>query len=888
MSWNYTPEQRDSIDKLRVAVNKLAQILDDNETSGIISNEQKKTLTGIKNRSKKILDKLDSQNFTVAIVGLENAGKSSFANALMGIYDLLPTDKFRCTYTIAEIRWGQENKGEVSFYTYEEFNEKFIGLVNQIANFNGVVDFRNLDWAQNIKPVLKPNADKNVTADVESMLNNKNHILPLLKGQTTPFKETELTTPAFQRYITGKVAGNFEGYPYAVKGITIWSARFEKMENILLYDAPGYNSTTQSHKTQSEDITKEADAVILVVSILEGAEIKSTQTAIFGKDTEGKDNCGTKFEDKTLIFGNKADLLLTDMAKENPDKNDDPKDSIEKLRVSAQENNIAKPEYVVLGSVRRYENGTPGSEYDGGNARESALLSKELGLSQEISDNGVCGVDLLFEKLTYYYQHDRTDVLIKSVRNILGEMEESIKSLTTEYNAIEADDGGRLYIDATINLYEFKYFSSEVIQSEVDTIRETKPFSKSLRKKLEENENIFQIQSDTSEALIRVKRGLDINITGIYPASDIDKPFRKSVYDIFFENIKNAVETEMTKKKSEIYKLLKDKFLEIMGMTGTSPRDEKVRKQISQNVDELFRRLWNEKNEEQSDSIGVGDFDLLLTVLILCPFKPTERLSYIEKNLDAFKALATYYAADSQTNGQAEFFAKILTQKDATGNQPLMANATTVKQALSDYFSGAIYPPTLKVQDLPLDVWAQKFMTHGIYTIPDDFKKNINPAVKRGGISNDDKIDLLNDEIENYIAQRPVVQSDESHLPTEITEEWLEKIANLEHNAIKTEKDMLRVLNNDIETLRSFAKGALVESINIERNFLSGVARNTRIIRSGMEKAHRRELFKQWVVDNLKLIKVEEFKGIDAAKLANLKRKKFAQDVEAIIKTLQN
>ena len=897
MSWNYTPEQMASIAKLRGAVNKLTDILNDNETGDVISYEQKNTLFQIKERSKKILDKLDSQNFTVAIVGLENAGKSSFANALMGIYNLLPTENIRCTYTITEIRWGQQNRGAVSFYTEAEFDEKFVALVKQISNINGTVHFRTADLGKILdRNVLKPNADKNIQADITNILNNRNNIAPLLTGNTEQFNESQLTTDYFRKYITGKAgSGDFEGYPYAVKKITIWSTRFEKMENILLYDAPGYDSTTQSHKIQSEDITKEADAVILVVSILEGAEIKSTQTAIFGKNNNGRDSYGTKFEDKTLIFGNKADLLLTDV-------NVNPKKVIDKLRTSARDSNIAKPEYIFLGSVRRYENGEAGNEYAGGNERESALLSEELNLPQEISGKGVCGVDLLFEKLNYYYQHVRADVLIKSVKNILGEMEESIKNLNTEYNAVEADDGGRLYIDATINLYEFKYFSSDDIQSEIDNIRESKPFSNPLKEKLKTNEDIFPNQSKSSEALRLVKRGMRLNTTGIYPVPEIDSKFRNSIYNIFLGNIKNAVDAEITKKKLDIYKLLKDKFLEIMGMTEDSPKDEKVREKLFQSVNELFNKLWNEKNEDKTDSLGIGDFDLLLQALILYPFKSKQRLGYVINNLAAFESLATYYAADSETGGQTEFFMKILAQQDAQGTQSSSANTAankrkSVEQALQEFFSTIAYPGFMQPLDfrkMPSDRWAKELTTHGIYAVPSDLKKKIESLAKRGGIANDEKINLIDTEIKNYAAQNPVVPTSEpttaniDESTIEINEEWLKKISNLKAGSMVTEDEMLAVLNNDIENLRYFARGALVESINIERDFISVVAHNADIIRFGMENEHRREFFKEWVADNLKLIKAAEFKSIDAAKLANLKRKRFAQDVETILKTLQN
>ena len=47
--------------------------------------------------------KLVNNTFEVSIVGLEKSGKSTFANAFMGI-DILPTKDERCTYTTTSIR----------------------------------------------------------------------------------------------------------------------------------------------------------------------------------------------------------------------------------------------------------------------------------------------------------------------------------------------------------------------------------------------------------------------------------------------------------------------------------------------------------------------------------------------------------------------------------------------------------------------------------------------------------------------------------------------------------------------------------------------------------------------------------------------------------------
>ncbi|MBR5091128.1 MAG: dynamin family protein [Ruminiclostridium sp.] len=79
-----------------------------------------------------LCSKLERNTFDVSIVGLEKTGKSTFANAFMGI-DILPTKDARCTYTATNICYGNDDKAEVKFFSKEEFNENFFVRLNSIG-----------------------------------------------------------------------------------------------------------------------------------------------------------------------------------------------------------------------------------------------------------------------------------------------------------------------------------------------------------------------------------------------------------------------------------------------------------------------------------------------------------------------------------------------------------------------------------------------------------------------------------------------------------------------------------------------------------------------------------------------------------------------------------
>ena len=84
----YTKEQALYIQQLAKADALYNNILAKDPKGMIIHGKEREELRKLKEKSKKVLDKLRSREFSVAIVGLEKAGKSTVANAILKLPEI--------------------------------------------------------------------------------------------------------------------------------------------------------------------------------------------------------------------------------------------------------------------------------------------------------------------------------------------------------------------------------------------------------------------------------------------------------------------------------------------------------------------------------------------------------------------------------------------------------------------------------------------------------------------------------------------------------------------------------------------------------------------------------------------------------------------------------
>ena len=288
--WEESKQQ--FVDKLNDADGIFKRIFEIDREELVIQGNERAELKNLQAANEKVLKKLQSREFTVAIVGLENAGKSTLGNALIESI-VLPEYSERCTYTTTEIRAGSTDIAEVYFYSRDEFNRNFKRMLDEVeypdaaANFDTMTlrAFEDYWKAAETAPKLRGVYllyNTTTAEDIRTILKGKDKILELIKnfgggkrefgaeywnnndGMINDFKIFITGISRFEqdKNGTGKVAVRAP-HPYAVKKVIV---RSTKLSDMVIYDVPGFDSPTELHKRQTEEMLKEADAIILVTN----------------------------------------------------------------------------------------------------------------------------------------------------------------------------------------------------------------------------------------------------------------------------------------------------------------------------------------------------------------------------------------------------------------------------------------------------------------------------------------------------------------------------------------------------------------------------------------------------------------------------------------------
>jgi GTP-binding protein EngB required for normal cell division len=276
-------------EKVLETLNKIGSVKD------VLRDEDRKKLEKLIKNLNTWKEKLEDERYTIAIIGLEKAGKSTFANALLK-QNFLPEAKDRCTFTTAKIESSNEDYAEVKFYSKNEFLEKYKGLCKEIGfesdyETASIVDLENFLETQ-------PDIIKNSKAveELTDIINNKSAIEKYLTGEKKIFRGNEINE--IKDYIVNPIKAR------AIDNIVIKSTQFKGDKDLVIYDVPGFDSPTKLHLEQAKKYTINSDIVIMLVSIADRVSFTDTQTKFLN---ETKDEYGQKLSNKMIVVATKFD-----------------------------------------------------------------------------------------------------------------------------------------------------------------------------------------------------------------------------------------------------------------------------------------------------------------------------------------------------------------------------------------------------------------------------------------------------------------------------------------------------------------------------------------------------------------------------------------------------
>jgi len=883
---SFNEEQQKFITKLD-ETDRIFEEITSKDPNGMVIpfGNERNELERLRKRNQKVLTKLRTREFTVAVVGLEKAGKSTLGNALLK-RNILPEYTERCTYTTTKICAGNEDCGKIFFYSKEQFKNNFADTLKNILKYPQAVDFDTMDltafnrWWETIadkNPDLYEKHNTRTAEDIKTMLKDRNIIRGLLGQKPNEFFGDELEGEDFKIFITGIIGKNADGsairsaHPYAVEKVIIESANLGEMKDIVLYDVPGFNSPTELHEKQTLEMLREADAIILVTNVGVNPNLDRSQLGIL---RSGRDEENIPLSDKAFIFGNQIDRATnSEIAKRNAAV----------LRKESVENRIAKEHHIFFGAAKAY------LESLGIESSDELLKGSTASRDKMDEWNMPYGIDELWESMKDYYNNDRFEVLKRRAENTIADARKFLDDILKKYESAKwqpIETGGEYYLKTLRNLKEFKIAAYGIAKEHNNRIEDKEPFSNMIRENIEK---FFPTQDANSELLAKIERSGNIEGRGPLQLTRIDALFREALQQEFLRNLIEKTAEATEKEEQEIYSEIIAKFLEVMGMPTNSPYKE----ELTASVKELFNSLWIKNAEKCRFNSLVERFtSRLLEVLISRPFGSSERFQQVAESFPEFRSLAIYYESYENSpnavhsDGEdryTDFFTKIFLHDNVSASMEIKSRLENFFKANKDAICAGL---SFAVEVLPFGKWAKMLLRAGIKAneIPKELQNKLQGTFYRNdwqSLTRDERINRLSDTIDTYSKSK-------SDFSGDVTIEKLRKMHELSRQMeISTEEKMLKLLNEDIEILRNFTLEAIIYAIGLERAFVSVMTKNINIIRKDEETPEGAELFDKWIMDNIRKIKEDEFRGLDQRNLENQTKKNIVETIRKVVDKLE-
>ena len=865
-------EYRDKVGRQKNAILNLLD-LSENHT-GLFDLEMERQLRKYRDKCEKLYNKLDKNEFEIAIVGLEKAGKSTFGNALME-NRILPDADERCTYTSTCIRYGQD-RAVVSFFNNREIDEILRGYLRTMGVEN-VDSYTYQSLSLSDYTVLFSKLDQRdqerykntVHQDILNLLKNKTDILTKYIGkENLIFEGDRLYEDDFKTYIiSDKVA-------VAVKEVCIESSRLGKLKNAVIYDVPGFDSPTSMHLEQTKQRMKEADAIMLIAS----AENPSLTAPALNMFREVVDEDNVSLNDKLFIFGNKADAANT------------LKKNIQTLKNEAQKwklLNVAQlEERLMVGSAKAHlqELGIVEGDFCIKKIREDEEY-------KEAWSHGD-GIEYAYDKLVKYNETERFLIRKKEIQRNNEELLEIFKKLKEKYNdGTNGIDFGAILQGTT----ELKSTARTFVRKELEEIRceivkkyrEDLVLSKRLQEeisKLFEDEDKYAISDeDIHNAELKID-----DVSGSINVEKVEENIRETKFNQMYNDFSKSAFVVAQNDHAEYYNRIIDSFEQALKIDKKISNYDKLHAEVCNFVEKSKRNTEDEFIYQSVIERFVRD---VVEVLIRRPYSSEARLNKFVDEAEVFSGLVMFYnTGDADTGFKRQFLSV------APKNQPLLLAlvfhdyqqsdeaSKNVMDYIGQFNKGLCDNPEIIqlgfsiIKQDPIGGFdaVRKMVTKdsckGCNT-DDDYLRSIIPALRRTK-----KKLAAEGEIEgDYCTKKHDFDFSNRRV---FEKQYKQFFGNTE---VRSYNDIRDFFFKDLEILKKFLIHACIPAIRLEKPF---TAREVQSINKLLESIESTE-FDKLIDSNAKLLLpgIYEAINIDVENLAA--NRSAVAEVESILKTLE-
>lgn len=850
-------EKKNYIEKAKRINDTIDKILK-MESGDIITNDMKLQLEKIQKEACRVYRKLEKDEFEIAIVGQEKAGKSSFSNALIE-RNLLPTADERCTYTATCMKYAEDDNATICFYGIQEFERDFVDKLRKIGIKNPEsYSYQNLteDKYKELYRQRSENGgqfDETLNEDILNIIKNRSAISRYLGRDKTVYAEDELTQSEFQKFIREPA----QAIP--VKEVTIGSRALSNMKTAIIYDVPGFNSPTEMHKEQTLDKMKSADVIIMVAK---GDEPSITGDVL--KIFRESDNDGTQLKDKLFVFANKSDRGGD--FKRNQEITYE--QWVNKYDYIDREK---KDKRIIFGSANAHLERCGQLEGD-----DCTRAVEKKGLPH--GD----GIDHIKARLEEYNRTDRFNVLKRRIDKLGEDLKEIFRDVASEYGNSWGEYDYRVYSRLGIDLFAKAQKMIPEILDEYKEVIKSKMSEKTLSQNIEdkisevvslEEYKITDEEIQKQHAKYSKSAGMELN--------RIDTAIRAERCDRMYDRFSREVVKMVLDQHKQCEENIVDKCLEAIGVSETS----RYRDELKGKLKELLK-----------DVIGYGEGDYyqslierysrdIYEILIYSQYN-AERLERFYEDAHNFYSLSIFYRPRKVESVQRENESTCEDEDEIICGDEVIKNLPMCRKFLF-HTTEKGEENTMKAYEKIHDFFREhnKELLSLVRILgalaPMDVEKIVSDICRL--LNEDDESTRLVDAKE--LLKRKIRESEKGNIyAMDILDKENFKIQYKRfHEARNRNYDsIINDFWNDMVVLKDILTNAFVPAINIEKPFL---AKEQKII-EGIKGILGQEAFRDFIIENMPLIDCSEWEELNEAEGKRRLNEACMRDIQKLLREI--